>query len=155
MISYRTEPFAKFFADAKEDMIPRHWAEAGTFPDVRKLQIDEQKFLQADALGILIVITARDDGELIGYAMGHVIAAHHVANSKTGEQAYYYVNPAYRGAGVFRDLCREFEAASRAKNATTCNARQKIGPDGRLSVPDAFFEKMGYEKTEVVWKKRL
>lgn len=154
MITIQSESFAGFYNDAKE-MIAAHWEEAASLKDVRKLNVEVEKFLKADSLGVLIVITARDNWRLVGYNIGHILAPQHTGGIKIAEQAYYYVDQDYRGNGVFKSLCEKFEAEGKKRGAVACGARQKLDEQGNGSVSDGFFKDLGYHKNEIVWAKRL
>lgn len=153
-ITFQSEQFAAFYSDAKA-MIEQHWKEAASMPDIRKLVINEDAFLKSDAAGMLICVTARDDGKLVGYIIGYLVAAFHTAESKQGHQNYYFVMPDQRGNGVFKYLFFQFEQEAKARGASLSSGRQKLENGQPTNIPDRFFETMGYDKSEVVWKKRL
>lgn len=154
MITYQSEPFSTFYADAKK-LIAAHWDEVATFSDVRKLMVDEDGFLKADALGLLICTTARDAGDLIGYVVGYITAPQHTKDTKRAGVNYYFIDTQHRGSGVFSALCVAFEDEARSRGAVDCSNRQKLKNGVPANAPDRFFEAMGYDKESVVWVKRL
>lgn len=154
MVTYRSEPFSSFYADAKE-LIAAHWEEVATNPDVRKLAVDEAAFLKTDALGMLVCMTAREDGKLVGYVIGYLAEGQHTKGTKRAAINYYFIDRSVRGNGAFAALCIEFEKEAKRRGAVDCTNRQKLKNGSPANAPDRFFEAMGYDREEVVWVKKL
>ena len=68
-------------------LAPDHWEEVANNKDTIPLDIDWERYRALDDDGSLHVLTARDDGELVGYVM-HVIAP----SQKVYELRYFNIN---------------------------------------------------------------
>jgi|FreactcultureFD7_1027221.scaffolds.fasta_scaffold00730_3 hypothetical protein len=66
MITYGTEKLEQFKRQAIE-LIALHWDEVAHDKEVRDLDVDWDSFEALEKAGQLYILTARDDGELIGY----------------------------------------------------------------------------------------
>lgn len=93
-------------SDVVEEIVPllvSHWKEVNKDLDVPKLDPDFDIYLDADDNGMLVVMTARDDGKLIGYSVDNI-------NYNTRYQMdmasndIMYVAPDYRHTDTFKQL---------------------------------------------------
>lgn len=89
------QPYVEFFAEAAT-MIRAHWNEVGANRDILKLNPDHNRYIQAERLGILHLLTARDGHKMVGY-FAMVTMSHPRDKSVTiGAQEFIYADPAYR-----------------------------------------------------------
>lgn len=93
-------------SEVVEEIVPllvSHWKEVNKDLDVPNLNPDFSVYLDADDQGMLVVLTVRDDGKLIGYAVDNI-------NYNTRYQMdaanndIMYVSPDYRHTNTFKDL---------------------------------------------------
>ena len=150
-ITYQTETFDQFFADA-DALIKDHWEEVATFPDIRKLHVAQENYRNTEKQGGVLVVTLRIDGALQGYIVSIIGKNLHSVETTVAIQDAYYVAPQYRG--YWEGLREMWETEARARGASMATARQKIA-DGKVVAPDALFLRAGYEKGEISWYKRL
>jgi hypothetical protein len=100
MITYQREKWA----DCVEEMRPlwqSHFDELALNQDRVSLACDEAKFAEGDNVGYLHLITARNDGELIGYHYGILMGHLHYKDS--GVMCYtdaYYLRPEFRKGAI-------------------------------------------------------
>lgn len=76
---------------------PEHWAELALNRDAVELACDEAKYEYGEANGNLHIVTARDDGRLVGYYYGMLL--HHLHYKNAGLMCYtdvYFLKPEYR-----------------------------------------------------------
>ena len=76
---------------------PEHWAELALDREKVELGCDEAKYEQGEALGCLLIVTARADGRLVGYYYGMLMTHLHYRNA--GLMCYsdvYFLKPEYR-----------------------------------------------------------
>lgn len=129
-----------------------HNAEVGAFPEI-PFDIDRGFFDRADAVGMLRVLTVRDDEgrRLIGYAayllmpaMFHqtVMTAHHVA---------LYICPGHRRQGVARGLLDTADAYLQKIGARLVFQHTKDGERDH----GALLRRMGYQIVDHVYVRRL
>ena len=135
-------------------LVSDHWEEVGTLKQVRDFGPDIPTYLEIEAKGRLLVCTARDDGKLVGYAVGIIGPDLHAKGRNICITDIYRINPEYRKQGVGRMLFEYFAAMAAVRNCAAMTTRQKL-KDGKPTGSDEFFESLGYEKTEIVWIRPL
>ena len=80
-----------------------HWEEVALNKDAIPLKMDYGRYNKLDDAGALHVVTARNDGELIGYHMSMVWTHMHYADSLTAFTDIFFLRKEYRkgtGAGI-------------------------------------------------------
>lgn len=104
MITYQREHWDDC-VDELRGIWKEQWQSLGTYKDRIELAVDEPKYEQAEATGILIVVTMRDDGKLIGYFTGMTTPHMHHSGVMICWSDVYYLLPEYRkGANGMRFL---------------------------------------------------
>lgn len=68
------------------------------------LEVDVDRYRLVEAAGMLRVFTARDEGELVGYATFMVVASIHRKSLVVAHEDALYLKPDQRKAGVARRL---------------------------------------------------
>jgi hypothetical protein len=109
MITFQLETWKQFFADAPK-LWERLWGEFGekfkSEPGQEKMEPDTDAYDRLDQFGRLLIVTARDDGKLIGYATSAIQQHPHFTSTKVGFGDTNYLDPAYRkgmtGVKLFR-----------------------------------------------------
>jgi len=87
------------WADAHGEMEnywPLHWKEIALHKDKIKLEVNHAGYEALEALRILHLITARDEGLLVGYNVFFVSPHLHYASSITAVNDVLYLFPPYR-----------------------------------------------------------
>lgn len=99
-LSFQIEPSAKWYDEAKP-LIYAHWQELGLDTDLEG-DIDIHALTILEETGQCSLITARKDGELIGYLLAfHRPHLHYKSSPPVFIVDMYYISPPYRsGAGV-------------------------------------------------------
>lgn len=99
-------------ADVVEEIVPllvSHWKEVNKDLNVPQLNPDFSIYLDADDNGMLVVMTVRDEGKLIGYSVDNINY-----NTRYKMQAanndIMYVSPEYRNTDTFKRLNAEMES---------------------------------------------
>lgn len=101
--------------------------------------------------GILLV--AEEDGSLAGMAGGLVYPLYFAAGRLTGQELFWWVEPAFRGSGAGLALVRGMEGAARNKGAGTfvMGALESLRP----GAVGALYERSGYRPMEHLYLRRL
>jgi GNAT superfamily N-acetyltransferase len=91
------------------NLLAQHYTEVKLKPDQIKLNLDDAAYRQMHGLGNLVLITARHDSDLVGYATVFLKADLHSAHTLTGFADSYYLLPAFRRGWAGIKLIREIE----------------------------------------------
>lgn len=150
---FQCESFAAFYADAAA-LIRAHWDEVASLPEARQLDVHEQKYLELERKELLLCVTARRDGELVGYVIGLIAPDLHAKAGNMIVCDVYYVEPSSRREGIAGSMFDFYNASAKIRGCKVGTMRQKL-VNGVPMASDRMFEVMGYEKQEVVWFKRL
>jgi len=127
MVTIQTEKWATFYLDGQA-IFPQHHRELALHRQEIPLSIDEAKYELLDKTDMLLIVTARDEGRLVGYALWFIMPHPHYAQA--GPMALtdmYYVLPEYRrGTGLRLFAASEVEYTRRGciKAITSCKAHQ-------------------------------
>lgn len=149
-VIYAVERWADYAKDA-EALWPAHYAELALDQDKIKLGVDYERYEKADAEGHGMIVTARDDGKLVGYFIAMLLP--HLHYKDAGKMAYpdvYYVLPEYRTAGVGAKLLLALEMACKAIGVTKIYMTCKLHQDH-----SKLFELLGYKPTDIVFTKYI
>ena len=96
MITYQVEKFADVPRSETDGLFRIHWEEIALDKDSIPLDIDYDRYLSLEQEGHLHVVTARDNGRLIGYYSA-IIGPHlHYKGTKMAHTDVYFVIPEYR-----------------------------------------------------------
>ena len=145
---FAKEPFRDMEAELAE-LAPDHWEEVGR-PDI-PLDINWGLLHILEDAGALHVLTARDDGELVGYVI-HVAAPATHYNIIQACDDGHYLKPEYRKGWAGMRMIRAAEEMLRDLGVKTISYHQKTRPDIDKG---AVFERLGYELTERIYRKVL
>lgn len=137
--------------DEAMPMIRRHWHEVAHYKDI-PLQVDHAGYARCDALGMLRVYTARENGKLVGYA-AYVVSknSHYAGSPQQAKQDVIYVEPTRRGAFVGLRLVRFADEKMHAEGIQVVYHHVKLEHPALASV----LRRAGYEPIETIWGKRL
>ncbi len=146
---FQVERWGTFYPDGK-DIFPQHHRELALYPNQIPLSIDEAKYEVLDKADILLILTARDEGKLVGYALWFLMPhPHYSASGPMALQDMYYVLPEYRN-GTGARLLRLSEAEYRKRGCIKAIASCKAHQDHRK-----LFELMGWELSDYTMVKLL
>jgi hypothetical protein len=147
--SIQVESWEKAFPDIKA-LFPGHWKELAMFQEDIPLGIDEEKYAALDKAEILLILTARSEGKLVGYYFWFVMPhPHYCTAGPMGLTDMYYVLPEYRGGtGARLFIASETELRKRGviKAITSC----KLSEDHT-----AFLECLGWTWSDKTFVKLL
>ena len=150
MITFQVEKWASYYPDA-EPLMPQHWREMAMDQDRIKLSLDVPKYEQMEHNGVLHILTARDDGMLVGYYLAFIFPHFHYADA--GLMAFtdiYWLKPEYRKGPTGALLFIEAERSLKARGVTKAYNSCKIHQDHT-----ALFERLGWIPTDICFTKYL
>lgn len=125
-----------------------HWDEVNIYKDI-PLNMDWDTYTAAENMDRLALFTVRDDGRLIGYAAYYLSPQGHDRENLYALQDALYVVPEFRGKASIQ-LIRESTARLKELGVVVVLQNVKVTHDF-----GPMLERMGYEKTESVYSRRL
>lgn len=135
-----------------ELLTKHHWMEIVDNPDEMELDIDWEAYEQAEKVGILLIITARAYGKLIGYVVHFIHKLPHYKWCIAAKDDAYYLSPIYRSSNVGLKLFNFVEEHLKSLNVKRIIYHCKL--DENLD-KSKFFERMGYEAVEKLYMKNI
>ena len=149
MLTAQPEAFAPFLEEVKP-LLPEHYSELALNQDRVPLSPQYDEYLHRDSLGMVMVVTVRDAGQLVGYFVGMIAPGLHYSTCLTLQLDIFWIHPDHRGqrGGVLLFKAVEKEAKRRGVQ------RMFVGSKTHLDA-SFLFEKLGYTKVETVYSVML
>ncbi len=95
MITIKEEKLETCLEEMKP-LLDKHWEEVSWYKDEVNFNPDYDKYYQIEKLGMLHVVTVRDDGELVGYNINFINAHLHYSDHKYAVNDIIFLSPEYR-----------------------------------------------------------
>lgn len=149
-VAVETETWAAIDAEI-ETVSPFHWQDLGLDQEYFKPDLDHERYLKMDEMGMMHVVTARDEGKLVGYIICFVMPHFHYKSSGLMALAdMYYILKPYRKGGLGVRMFLEMERGLKARGVKRAHMSCKVHEDHQ-----ALFEKMGWTFTDKTFSKLL
>jgi GNAT superfamily N-acetyltransferase len=147
-VKFRRERLAPILREI-QPLLKRDWLENGIDREAAPLEIDFARYLDMDLVGILQIITARDEELLVGYAFAYVHP--HIDHCGVGWAmlTWYWLFPEYRHAGIGNAMIEAMEGFLREAKVSVVEVSEKITSKHGL------FDRRGYRDVDVVKRKLL
>lgn len=147
-ISFQTEKFSDVLVEAAP-ILKRHYAEIALHQDRIPLAPDVPRYRAAEAQGSLLIVTARLDGKLVGYASVIVGTRMHNVTVISALIESIWLAPECRGQRLGSGLFDAVEKAAAERGAVTTICHSKLAHPALAHLLD----KRGYERIEIVHSK--
>jgi len=115
LITFQIENWSEC-VDEVAQLVTDHWREVANDRDKIPLDPDWEKYRNMDKAGILVLMTVRDDGVMVGYSLFVVMSLTHYKSNTVAMNDIIYVHPKYRGPRVgmrFIEFCHKELAQSK------------------------------------------
>lgn len=149
MITYAVEDWLAI----KGEVLPllyRHWVEVALDRDSIPLVVDFDTYDALAAAGILHIVIARNDGELVGYFWALVKNHLHYASTLMAFTDIIFIDKPHRkgraGQGLIRAMEESLNGRGVKKIFIATKTKLNLGP---------LFERMGYGVHEVIYSKMI
>jgi hypothetical protein len=147
---FAVEPWADFWRDAKDELIPKHYAELALNQGKIPLSPDIEKYEAAERMGMTHIVTVRSAGKLVGYFIAAIVGHLHYKDAGLMAQTdIYYLSPEFRkgtGLKMFAFLEESLKAKGVVKIYLSTKAHQDHGE---------LFGRLGYQLSDRVFTKLL
>ena len=146
MITFQTERLADCRHEM-EPLFPLHYAETGELEG--GIDMAWEQYFAMEQAGILFLLTARRNGELVGYFLGIVLPNLHNRKRLAAVSDMYFLHPKHRGHAGIR-IFREVEQAWRTMGVELATITCKVSRNY-----ETLFERLGWRLEEKVFIKEL
>ena len=147
MIEFREEGYD----DVINEILPLlegHWQEIALNQDTIKLNPDYEQYKVLFKAGAMRMVTAREDGKLVGYCICLIRPHIHYKDSITATNDIFYIHPDYRKGMTGVKLFKAVEAIMKSHGVQRIMMMTKRHKD-----VGAIFERLGYTEAERVFTK--
>ena len=151
-VHFAVESFADVWPEA-EPLTRPHWKEIAKNKGLLTLNPDLDKYRRLDANGHLLLVTARADGDLIGYFVWIISAHPHYKHVLAGEEDLHFLSPEYRSGGRYgKDRGYGFELLKAARDAAIARGARLLAMREKIKHEHpALMEALGFVPTDVVY----
>lgn len=148
-VMYAEERLADMLSEMRP-LLVEHWQEIAAYPDI-PLAVDDAFYAEMDRQHRLVIVTARKDGHLIGYAVFLLNFHAHYRTSLQATQDVLYLHPSHRTGRTGLRLIQATERILKAKGVQVVHQHVKVAHPalGRLLAHE------GYTQVEALYCKRL
>jgi GNAT superfamily N-acetyltransferase len=150
MIKFQVEPWARVLPELKP-LFSELWEDVAVDKDRFRAECDEEKYATLDRVGLLHVVTARKDDQVIGYFVVLVQPNPHYKDA--GLMAFtdmYYLAPAHRKGLLGLQLFSFMERSLKRRGVVKFYTSHKLHRS-RASM----FALLGFKPTDIVYSKIL
>lgn len=148
-VVFAVEPLAKAFAEASE-LLRMHWHEVAPYKEINRLNPDMDNYLGMENAGRLCLITARSNGELVGYIMLLIYPHPHYKHVINATDDLHFLHMDYRNGFTFMRMLAFAEQEMANRGVQIMALRTKVDRDH-----GALFVRLGYKAQDVTYTKRL
>ena len=149
MITFETESFTENLAELKV-ILPLHYEELALEQDKVPLSPQYEIYEAREKAGELLYVTARENGELIGYFIGFVAPGLHYKTCLTCTMDIFYIHPEHRGSNFGFKLFNFVEKKLLARGVKRWFVGSKVHLDASW-----LFKKLGFSPCETTQSKYL
>lgn len=149
MITYQEEKLK----DCLWEMVPlfeKHYEEIALHKDKIDLNPDYESYLKAEELGTMHTVTARDDGELIGYFVSIVSPSMHYRDHLFAVNDVLFIDEKYRGRMAGVKLFKKAEGFLKELGVSVIYIHMKVYADFGVML-----ERLGYSHVENQYSKYI
>lgn len=148
MITYQVEEYADVLAEV-QPFLRQHADELATHPDMT-LSPAYGTYAESAGKGLLHIVTARVEGQLVGYHVSFLSGHLHYENSLTAYTDVYYLAEEHRRGweGIHLQRFVEESLAAKGVERIYTTTTKKLNR-GRV------LEYLGYEECETMYAKRI
>lgn len=149
MIEYKEETYDQVIDEIKP-LLEDHWEEIALHKDTIKLNPDYDKYEKMFKSGQMRIVTARDDGKLVGYCILMLYHHIHYKDQFMAMDDIFFIAKDYRkgltGVKLFiktEEIMKQYGVKKLSMNV---KVHQDVGP---------IFERLGYKETERMFTKMI
>lgn len=147
MITFQEEKFKEVIDEIKP-LLESHYEEIAMYKDQVPFDPDYERYSQMCDLGVLHVVTARDEGRIVGYYISFIVPHIHYKTTMYANNDILFLHPDYRGTTAAPRMFKFAEKALKDKGVDVMMIHMKT-----YSSFDRMLERMGWDYTERLYTK--
>jgi len=144
MIKFNIEKYSQVNEDIKE-LIKLHYDEIAVDKDVIPLDPDWDRYKNLCETNVLTIVTARDEGKLVGYSIFFITNHLHYKSTKYANNDLLYLHPDYRRGTTGIKLIKASEKFLLDKKVDKILWHIKFNKDFRI-----LLHRLGYVDEDVI-----
>ncbi len=142
-LSFALEPLEPFWTEA-QPLFEKHYAEVAEDKDLLVLAPNYEYYKRGDEMKMILFVTARCSGALVGYMVWMLYYAPHYRNVLCAQNDMHFLLPEYRrGMNGYR-LFKEAIALVRPLGVRYCCIRERIGHEH-----PAIMKRLGFTERDI------
>lgn len=149
MITFQEECLAECLEEAKP-LLYAHWQEIAHNKEKIPYCPAWDRYYKMEELGFLHIVTAREDGKLIGYFVSIVTSNLHYSTTLMATNDILYIVPEKRGTSLGYRLFKEAERRLKDMGVKSIVIHMKV-----YAAFDNLLEKLGYTNVERMYSKYI
>lgn len=151
MLTTQVENWSVLEREAQE-IFKVHYDELALHKEAMPLGLESTFYLDVERRGLLLVVTARRDGKLVGYYVAIIINyhPHNRAGGKVSTCDMFFLLPEHRRGGAGAKLLMRAESELKKRGVVKASMSTKVHFEN-----SELFDALGWEKTDVVRQKLL
>lgn len=146
----QVEPCADLIETEFWPLLEAHREELTTHKDLMQLAPLAERYREAERSGVMFVVTARDEGELVGYSVNFIGPHLHYSNLRYVHNDVLYLARSHRRGRLGVRLLAATERAALSRGAKLVVWHAKPG-----TALDALLPRMGYRVQDTLYSKEL
>ena len=147
MLTLQVESFTELLGELKP-LLPLHWEELALDKDKVPLDPQFDIYIRREAAGEVMMVTARRDGELVGYFIGFVAPGLHYKTCLTLIMDIFFIRPDARNGFAGVKLFKAVEKEARRRGVQRMIVGSKMHADASV-----LFERLNYLPVETYFSK--
>lgn len=148
-VEYKIESVTDCLEEIKP-LLEDHYKEVAMYQDKILLNPDYEQYIELDAAGMVHLVTARDEGTLIGYFISFILPHMHYQDHKYAVNDILFIEESYRKAEVGLKLFQFVEEALKEEGVSVIIIHMKT------AIPfDSLCLGLGYDYAERNYSKYI
>lgn len=149
MITYQEEEYAEVIDELKPLLVD-HYHEVAMYQDEIELNPNYVEYGALAGLGMLHILTARDEGKVVGYVVSILNHNLHYMDHLFCVNDVLYVDPEYRHTEVAPNMLSELEAIMREKGVSVMTYHMKV-----FKSFETLMDLLGFDHAEHLYMKYI
>ena len=150
-ITFQAESFEQTLPEFSY-LLPQHWEELALQKDKVPLSPQFDIYFERERNNHLIFVTARDEGEIVGYFIGFIAQGLHYSTCKTCHLDIFYIRKDYRKGRMGIRLFKFVEEELKKRGVQRWFVSSKLHADASALFKYLKFEPIELHFSKLIWE---